>query len=861
MNKKPDKLAEYLLYLTLPESESSFLLGDYEEEFNYILERKGAFKARLWYWILILESMPGFILNSIYRSAAMIKNYLKTAIRNMKKNKLSSFINILGLSVAIGCSIIFFLLLEVNYTSDRFHKNAEKIFMIVYSLEGDKSVEKWGNSPRALGPVLEQEFPQIENAVRVSDRSAIIRNENRIFEESIRFVDPDFLEMFTFPLYLGNKDVLSERNSLILSKEMSEKYFGDENPLNRELTVIFDTNNRETFIVKGVAEEFPVNSSFAFDILTSIENSQNIYTENCNDWGEFTSATFIQLNNPDDILTIAAQMDRFIQRHNSERIDRPIASFDFEPLPTLSWESQDIRMSISSGSTPEALIMLFVIGLLLLVQACFNYVNISLASATRRLKEIGLRKVVGSQRSQIIKQFLGENLLLCFFALTAGILLTEFIFLPGLSTITGDPEELTLLAFFTNIHLWMFFVFLLIITGIGAGIYPALFISRLQPVNIITGKLKIGGKRRLSSVLLSIQFGITFLIICLVVAFWENNQYQLHRDWGYNKDNLISIQLESSEQFEALNNSIIQNPDITQTAGTAHQIGISRRQAAVEIAAVKHEVIRFDVGHNYLETMGIRLKQGRFFNQGSSTDKDAAVIINETFVQNMGWKDAINQNLRFENKTYKVIGVVEDFHYEYFFNEIQPVMFRISQKEDIRYLTLRIQTVAGVQTSDKLKTIWRRLFPERPYNFFFQDSVFENGFRNTIVITQIFAAIAVIGLVISCMGLFGLVTLMISKRTKALSIHKVMGASVLKIANLVTKRFIIIILLSTVIALPGGYIFLKFLLDGIYKYHMPLSANPFILATLITMFTAIITIASQVYKSAVRNPIDALRCE
>ena len=791
----------------------------------------------------------------------MFKSYFKLAYRNMLKNKLSSLINIVGLSVAIGCSIVFFLMLDLEYTSDRFHENASNIFMVVYSLEGDQGVKRWGDSPQPLGPALEAEFPQVKRAVRVIDKGATVRYKDQVFNESIRFADPGFLDMFTFPLKWGNRPESAQKNGLVLSEEMAEKYFGEENPVGEQVVITFNSKNQDTYFVLGVAEKFPHNASFSFNILASFEKFLDISEATVEDWKTFTKATFIEVNNPNDLSAISAQLDKYTKRHNVANIDRPIASFAFEPLPTLSWESQEIERSISSGSTPQALIMLFVIGLFLLLQACFNYVNIALASGSSRLKEIGVRKVVGCQRIQLVIQFLGENLLMCFLALIGGLALTEFIFIPGLMEITGSPDKMTLFDFFTSLHLWMFFVLIMLLTGIGAGAYPALTISKLQPVSIMKGKPKLSGKKRFTSFLLAFQFGIAFLILCLLVAFLQNNRYQQRRDWGYNQEHVINIRLEKGNQFEILKNAVDLNPIVIQTAGTGSLVGRSESQAVVEVEAIKHEVIRLDVGFNYLEILGIRLKEGRFFDPALSTDRDSALVVNERFVQEMGWDHAIDKPVRYENRSCTVIGVVEDFHYDFFFEEIQPALIRLVPEEDFNYLATRVEAGTGTQSVAALKGIWQKLFPDRVFDVVFQDSVFEQAYRNNVTITKIFLATAVITLIISCMGLFGLVSLMVSKRTKELSIHKVLGASVIQIANLITKRFVLLLTASILIALPGGYFFLKALLDNIYKYHMPLTALPFVLAALIVLLTAFLTIVAQVYKAAVRDPIDAIRYE
>ncbi|MFQ5629854.1 MAG: ABC transporter permease, partial [bacterium] len=350
-------------------------------------------------------------------------------------------------------------------------------------------------------------------------------------------------------------------------------------------------------------------------------------------------------------------------------------------------------------------------------------------------------------------------------------------------------------------------------------------------------------------------------ITCLVVAFWQNNKYQQERDWGYNQEHIINVRVASGNQLEVFENAVVQNPNFLSTAGSVHPIGRSEQQALIEVAAKKHEVLRMDVGANYLETLGIRLEAGRFFDPELSTDLDAAIVVNSRFVSEMGWQNPLQETVRFGNTIYQVVGVTEDFHYDDFFEEIRPLFFRLTPEESLKYLSVRVRAGTGVRSAEELEKIWRSLFPDSPYNAFFQDSVFDNAFRNNDTIMKIFAALAAITLIISCMGLFGLVTLMISKRMKELSIRKVLGASMSQIAHLVSRRIFILLTLSLLPAIPGSYIFLTQLLDGIYRYHMTIGASPFLLAGAVVVLTALATIASQVYRAAVRNPVGALRCE
>ncbi|MFC1493396.1 ABC transporter permease, partial [candidate division KSB1 bacterium] len=482
--KKIPNILKWLLFTFLSDTEEQSAIGDFEEEYRLIVSEKGRLKAVRWYLVQILISVFPFVLSRLKRKLMMLKNYIKVAIRNLVRLKVYSFINILGLSVSIGCCIVFFLLLEKEYSSDRFHENADKIFLVGYTLQGDENGQRWGNSPLPIGPALESDFPQVERSVRIIGKNGVMQYQDKVFTESVRFVDPGFLEMFSFPLKYGSIAALSDINAVIIDQSISEKYFGEENPVGKDIVIIFDGKYREAFRIAGIAEKFPMNASFGFDILASSEKYFSLFDERSDNWEKLISATFIQVGRSADIRNISDQYQDYLERHNSVRIDRPIETLIFEPLPTLSWESQNIKNSISSGSTPEALIMLLIIGLLLLIVACFNYINIAIAAGGRRLKEIGIRKVIGGFRKQLIYQFLGENFIICIVALITGSVLAFYVFLPGLFSMMGSGEEFSLMEFFSNGNLWGFFFILLVLTGIGAGAYPALFISKFQPVNI-----------------------------------------------------------------------------------------------------------------------------------------------------------------------------------------------------------------------------------------------------------------------------------------------------------------------------------------------------------------------------------------
>lgn len=440
----------------------------------------------------------------------MLKSYFKLAIRNLFKHKMTSFINVFGLSVAVGCCIFGFLFLNRHYTLDEFHENAERIFLIQNTISVKGDVQTWGNSPMPLGPALQNDFPQIKRVVRMNHQSATVRYNDNYFHETIQFADDGFLEMFNFPLMMGDKAALQDRNAIILNEETAQRYFGEENPLGKELIVYFNNTEKAAFFVRGVAAEFPQNASFQFSMLANYEKQFDANLVEAGDWQRLTSATFLELTDHRQVSAIADAGGRYIELQNAADADRPMTAFVMEPLLDMGRNAYKVRGDICSIAVePSQVISMFLSSFFLLLLACFNYMNIGIVSATLRLKEIGIRKVSGSSRLQLIRQFLTENIILCFITLVLGILLAEYVFVPGFNNAFGVFD--LALDITTNTQLWFFLAMLLLITGIGAGAYPAFYISKFQPVTIFGGNQTIKGRRIFTRILLGGNDGFAII--------------------------------------------------------------------------------------------------------------------------------------------------------------------------------------------------------------------------------------------------------------------------------------------------------------------------------------------------------------
>ena len=794
----------------------------------------------------------------IQKLHAMIRNFIKTAVRNLVKNSLISFINIFGLSIAIGCVVVVYMFVDFAYSQDEFHENKENVFLVHSMIDRDGKRQAWGDSPAPLGEMMKTDLPQVERMVRVDHRAAVVKYEEKVFTEYIRFVDPGFLAMFTFPLSLGRKEALQDPSQVVISSGIASKYFGTQDPIGEQIVIIAN-DRKESFTVGGVAMPFPKTASFDFDVLIPFDRKFDFYSyEDPGDWTAFIGSTFIQLADPKDLGPIRDQMGKYLALQNAAEEDWPVQEYAFEPLSTLSLNSYRIRRDISGGTDPIAMTVMLVIGAFMITLACFNYINISISSATRRLKEIGVRKVVGGTKHQLVFQFIGENLVVCMFALLLGMIWARSLFAPWFDHQFSIGMEL---AFYESAEAWIFLSLLLFLVGVGSGAYPALYISSFKPVNILRGRQKFGKKNVFTRAFLTFQFVLSVITIVFGISFVQNAGFQLARDWGYDQSQTLVLPIDEKSTFTALKNDLVQNVNIIHVAGSEDHIGRSSGLRVIDIEGQKRQVRKIGVGYNYLETLDLRLKAGRFFEADRPTDIDQSVVINQTFMDHLGWEQAIDRTFKLNAKTYRVIGVVEDFHYYDFFDKIGPIFFQMVDEDRFEFISLRVKEGQIADTEAFVQQLWKEHAPDLPYTGFFQDQVFHDYFVQLKGHGRIMAFTAMLAVVLSCMGLFGLVSLNVATRMKEFSIRKVLGAGITALFNGVNKQYAGLITIACLLGLPASYFMVDLLLKEVYEYPMPMSAGPLILATICLFGVALLTVSSQVYKVIVANPVEALRNE
>ena len=837
--------------------------GDMEEIFYENAELFSVRKAkRLYTWEMLKLFRPILLKNleiiHHFNQHAMFKNYFKTSLRSLVKNPLSSFINVFGLAVAIGICLLVYTFLEYDKSIDQYHENKNEVYLATFYADRDGSMQHYGTTPRPLGEMLKQDFAQIKKICRVEDGNVVVKHNDNIFHERVRYVDAEFLEMFTFPLKWGAASSLADLNSIIFSEEMSVKYFGEENPMGRDVLMIFNDQTKKMFTVTGVAATFPKARDIDFHFLINYKNTRVADSSyNDSDWREFVNATLIQVEHPSDMKSIQSKMEKYKTLQNEVQHDWAVTSFGFEPLTTLFKNSSNIKNCISQDYNVAGRIGMPIIAIFMLALACFNYINIAIVSATKRLKEIGVRKVIGANRLRVITQFLTENIVVTFFALVVGLLLSVFIFIPWFVQFTSWPLEPKL----WDGNLWIFLLLLMLFTGIVSGIYPAFYISKFEAVRIFKGSLEFGRRNPLTKIFMGIQLILACITITASVVFTQNKNFQRNRSWGYNQQQALYINVPDQSAFEQLNAVIIQDPNVLSLSGSSDHLGRSVSTAVLHILPNRqYEVNQLSVDANYFKTMGLELINGRGFKEHAESDRQA-VVVNELLIRNLNLTKPIGYQFEMDSIKYEVIGVLKDFHTESFFTKIQPTIFKIAKEKDYRYLSLRVKAGTEKDTYAALQAQWATLYPEIPFQGGHQDDVWSRYFESLDKSVAFNTVIASIAVMLASLGLYGLVTLNVSGRVREFSIRKTLGARLHNIAAIIMKQYVLLTAIALVIGAPISYIFTKAYLDMLFSYAMPMGYSGIAIAVLILIFVLIAVVSTQIRKVSISNPVDGLKVE
>ena len=789
-------------------------------------------------------------------SVKMLKSYFLTTLRTIRKSPLSSFINIFGLAMALGVSVMVYSFVDMELGTDQFHENRKEIFLTTAVLTRSGQENVHGVTPAPYAEQLINDFPQIKRVVRIERRSGTLKSGANVFSQSFNFVDPGYLDMFTFPLKWGDKSALESQNKIILSENTAIKYFGDKNPLGESMTFEFG-DKRFTFEVGGVAEKFPYKRSMSFGVLVNFDQIKQVDPAwSVSDWSRFMDATFIQVEDPSAVENITNNVQKYVAVQNEVQKDWPAVSYGFMPWTRLYLDGEDMSSTITGSTDGIGRLVLSIIGVFILVLAIFNYINIAIVSAAKRLKEIGVRKVMGSTRKSLIAQFLFENIFLTIIALVLGFILSITVLIPGFDNMFEIGIEFDV----AQPELWVFLLALVIFTGLASGAYPALYISNFNAISIFRGNLKFGGKNKLTKVFLTFQYILACIAVVGGVLFTQNTEYQKNRDWGYDQKMTLSAFNADAQEVQQLKAAMERNPNVVSIAYSADHLSRSTSRTQIKALDRDIDITTIRVAPNYIETMGLNLLEGRTFEEGREADFQN-VVINERMARTLNPDGALGEKFRVDSLEYNVIGIVEDFHQWSFFAQIEPMMFRLVPEENYRYVSMSVRPGALVATHDELEAKWAELFPEKPYGGFYQESTLEWYFQEIDGHGKLMRYVAGLCIILSCLGLYGLVKLNVTSRVKEFSIRKALGATLGNLAVVINRQFVVFMVVALVIGLPISFLLMQTLFDAVYAYYKPLTVIPFIIALVLIVLMVIVTVSSQVRKVMKTSPTEGLRSE
>ncbi|HYE56200.1 MAG TPA: ABC transporter permease [Chitinophagaceae bacterium] len=795
----------------------------------------------------------------------MLKNYFITTLRNLSRNKIFSIINLSGLSVGLACCMLIFLYAKDEVSYDRFHEDVSQIYRITSVSHGpdgdDRKMSVVGMVP---GPVFHREIPEVKTFVRLQEDGFTVKRGNEVFQQQAHAVDSNFFSVFSFPLLKGDpKTVLNDPYSLVLTEETAKKYFGKKDAVGETLELKIDTTFR-TFTVTGIVKEAPQNSSIKFSMLLPMA-LKRLQGED-NHWLNFYLNTFVVLPRDANINNIEAKMAASFARNAGEQLKeareqynmKETYSFHLQPFLDMHL-SQEFKAQngLVDGSNPMYSYILSGIALFVFLIACINFINLTIARSLKRAKEIGVRKVMGSQRRQLIFQFLGESFILSFMAFLLAIVLVNLL-LPFFNSVANKALSFSYLL---DAKLIAGFIGMFLLTGLLAGIYPALVLSRFNPVQTLYGKLRFSGKNLLAKSLVVLQFALaTFLVIATVIVYSQFS-YLVNFDLGYNDKNVAVLKAGPfrHDKLDMIRNSLMQNPAVT-------SVGFDQGGRWGTTARINgSQDVNFDmkiIDENYLNLLQIPIVTGRGFSKQFPSDTGTSVLVNESFVKMAGWKDPLTQHVDFfyMNKKYNVIGVVKDYHYTSLNEKIGPQIFLSNPRYSLRDIYVKVKADKTAEVLPFLQKTFKQLFPFQPYEYKFKDAENEQQYAAERKWKQIVSFGAVLTIFISCIGLFGLSLLAAERRTKEIGIRKVLGASVAVITRTLSLSFLKLVLLSAVIAIPAAALLMQQWLEN-YPYRIGLSWWMYGLATVMILLVALLTISYQSIKAAMANPVKNLRTE
>jgi putative ABC transport system permease protein len=861
--KKPPRLAEGILKKILDENVSYSAAGDIEEAFYLVQSRRGRIAGCLWYGIQVILCIPKFLFNSMQWSLTMYKNYLKTAGRNLVKHKTFSLINIAGLSIGMTCFILIMLFINYELSFDSFHKDAAKIYRVFERQPGNvfRDTDLFAKTPAKLAPALMEEIPDVECVTRVNDylgKVLLTYNDKPFYHYGVS-ADEYFFQLFSYKLRWGEKDtVLKKPYTIALSQDMADEIFAGDYPVGK----VLNYGGNVDVTVSGVFENMPGNSHIQCDFILSWETLMAIpgQKKSLDNWNHNSLYTYVKFKNQINKNDIGKKMNLMVHKNYETKTE-----YFLQSLQSIHLHSH-ANFEFSANYDIRYIYLFTAIAMIILIIACINYMNLSVSRSLKRAKEIGIRKVSGAQRRQLIAQLMGESLLLSAIAFMISII-SVIIILPYFSSFIGRKIGL---GSFQRLSFSGFLVVIFILVSVVSGGYPALTLSSFHPVRALKSTLiQSKSKLTLRNGLVMIQFCAAIILIAGTIIVNHQLGYIRTSDIGYNRERIIVMPIRGTEmrnriltmKQELVGYSGVKN--VSLSSWLPHSI-VSQNDRPIENNSGgldRIPVYYCTVDWDFIPTMEMKLVQGRNFSKDFSNDSRNSVIVNETLAKMMGWDNPIGKKIRNVNYqgTAQVIGVVKDFNFLSFHHKIEPITIFL-MPERCFYLYLRADSLNMKETLSLIEKTYKKFSGNFPFEYFFLDDYYSQAYESELKLGVLFVGFSFLAIFISCLGLYALSLFTVEKRTKEIGIRKVVGAKTSDVFILLSKEFMALVALATIIAVPIIWLSFGQWLEN-FTYRVGIEWWNFILSGLAALVIALITVAYHTVKAARANPVDSLRYE
>lgn len=855
--KTGNRFIYFLLEKLLPEKYREAFVGDLLESYE-VRSDASRISAKLWLFYQLLSSFLSLLRKNICGSVAMFKNYFLMAFRNLKKHPTYTFINIFGLALGLSATILILLYLQFEISYDRFHENEDSIYRVCirHLQEGISEGETHVFTP-PIGPDMKKDFPEVEDFVRMSTlRVAYLNVDNNAFKvDRIRYMSPSLFKVFSFKLKSGNSQTaLADPFSIVLSEQTSERIFGSKDSIGQTVQI----GPEDLYKVTGIVDNPPSNSSIQFNALISFET---LYARPIMgmDWnGGNQIITYVKLRENASASSVERKFPDFLWRNINETIAKYGWKYEayLQPLKKIHfYYDPSSRTALVNFYTFSA------VAIFILLIACINFVNLTTARAARRAREVGIRKVIGAHRGNLIRQFLGESLVMTILAFTAGIGVA-FILTPTYNQLLNKELNPFELLNFTSIF---GLLSLILLVGFASGIHPAFYLSSFQPAKTLKGVFDSArGKKKFRNALVVFQFMISVTLIICTLLIRNQLSYVKKAELGFNKENMVIIPLADQDlrtKTEEMRDALLSQPGIVQAAASSDvpHNGFTSNGYIPEGYSHSIMIHALDADEHFLDTYGIDLLQGRNFSKEFATDRDA-YLINETLAKQLGWDDPLGKIIR-RNGDRKVIGVVKDFQFATLHNKVEPLLITNTPwRNEFDFLSIKINTNDIRQTLGSIEKVYKRFSPLIPFEYFFLDDAFDSLYKSEERFEKIFQYFSLLAICIALLGLFSLSAYSVQQKSKEIGIRKVLGATVPQILSLFSRETVVLIIVANAVACPVAFFVIQRWL-GNFAYRSSISVWAFVLAFVGSIAAAFLTISYQSLKAALKKPADELRSE